>query len=139
DLTNHSRIYTSAQQPQVNPVLGSGSNMTQDDWFRRTTWTETDAQSFYERLRRSRGAFHKAQYLRIQAYTLAQERQEPLVRVALDLLGQLFTEFPDLSQLASAHLQAARCYEQLGETLQALDHFQRSLDALAACPNFDPG
>jgi len=61
------------------------------------------------------------------------------VQVALDLLQKLFDEFPDPSQLSSAHLQAAQCYEQLGCIPQAIEHFQRSLDAQALYPNLDPG
>jgi hypothetical protein len=41
--------------------------MSKTEWFRRTTWTPEDEASFRARLKRSRGSFHKAQYLRIQA------------------------------------------------------------------------
>jgi tetratricopeptide (TPR) repeat protein len=113
--------------------------MERDDWFRKTAWTDSDAHGFFERLNRSRGVDRKAQYLRIQAYTLANTRQEHLVRVALDLLQQLFTEFPEPYELVSAHLQAAQCHEQLGDIRQALDHFHLSLDAQVLAPNSDPG
>jgi tetratricopeptide (TPR) repeat protein len=113
--------------------------MARDDWFRKTTWTDADEDAFFTRLRRSRSVFHKAQYLRLQAHSLAGTEQEPLVRAALALLDRLFTEFPDLSQLAQAHLLAAHCYEQLGDITSAIDHFRLSQDARSKYPNLDAG
>ena len=43
-----------------------------EEWFRRKTWTQEDREAFFARLKRSRGLFHKAQYLRVQAYELAE-------------------------------------------------------------------
>jgi hypothetical protein len=40
--------------------------MATDEWFRNTTWNIHIEAEFEGRLKRSRGAFHKAQYLRIQ-------------------------------------------------------------------------
>ena len=112
--------------------------MARDDWFRRTTWSAADAKEFFARLKRSRPS-SKAQYLRIQAHTLAETRQDALSRVALELLQQLFAEFPESPELASAHLQAARCQDKLGDIQSALSHFRLSLEALAKRPNHDPG
>jgi tetratricopeptide (TPR) repeat protein len=113
--------------------------MARDDWFRKTTWSDADEDAFFTRLRRSRSAFHKAQYLRLQAHSLAGTEQEPLVRAALALLDRLFAEFPDSSQLTQAHLLAAHCYEQLGDLSRAIDHFRLSRDARAKYPNLDAG
>lgn len=109
------------------------------DWFRKTTWSLDDERAFLSRLARSRSLFHKAQYLRIQALTLADTGDETLVRNSLRLLQRLFTEFPEPSQLASSHLQAAQCHEQLGELEQAVDHFRLALMAQTHYPNLDPG
>ncbi|MBD8874648.1 hypothetical protein [Rhodanobacter sp. DHB23] len=113
--------------------------MARDDWFRRTTWSDTEGQAFFARLLRSRTAFHKAQYLRIQAYTLAETRKKELIQIALELLHRLFAEQPAPSELASAHLQAALCYEQLGDLSSALNQFRLSLAAHSAYPNHDAG
>lgn len=113
--------------------------MARDDWFRRTTWSAADADAFNARLRRARTTFHKAQYLRIQAYTLGQTRKEPLTRAALDLLQRIFTEFPEPSELASAHLRAAQCHEFLGNIDQAIVHFRCSMDCQTKYPNRDVG
>src|SRR5262245_57279217 len=98
--------------------------MTSKDWFRQTTWSREDEQAFFSRLARSRGSLHKAQYLRIQAYSLAETGNEALVSAALSLLNRLLTEFPEPSQLVAAHFQAARCHERLGDLGAAVNQFR---------------
>ena len=41
--------------------------MATDDWYRNTSWNNHIEADFEGRLKRSRGAYNKAQYLRIQA------------------------------------------------------------------------
>lgn len=113
--------------------------MSRHDWYRRTTWTNNDQIEFFDRFKRSRGSSNKCQYLRIQALYLAQTKTSSLSLVALELLHMLFKEYPLPSELASAHLQAAHCYEQLGDNQQALHEFDLALQAQAAFPNCDPG
>jgi len=113
--------------------------MTRDDWFRRTSWSSTDEAEFFARLRRSRTAFHKAQYVRIQAHSLAETGEKQLIRTALALLDRLFADYPDPSQLTQAHLQAAHCYEHLGNLDSAIKHFRLSLIAKHQYPNLDAG
>jgi tetratricopeptide (TPR) repeat protein len=113
--------------------------MPSRDWFRRTTWTSRDEHDFSARLARSRSSFHKAQYTKIQAITLAQIGDKALSEAALRLLQRLFAEFPDPSQLEGAHLQAALIHVQLGNEAAAIEHFRSGLRAKAAYPNSDAG
>jgi|GEM_PF-2286807 len=113
--------------------------MPSRDWFRHTTWTPRDEREFSARLARSRSSFHTAQYLRIQAITLAEVGGKTRTAAALRLLQRLFAEFPDASQLESAHLQAALIYEQMGNEAAAVEHFRLALRAKAAFPNGDAG
>ena len=113
--------------------------MARDDWFRRTTWTSQDQTEFYARLARSRTAFHRAQYARIQALTLFDAGGEPLVRAALGILERIFKEYPETSQLESAHLQAAQCHDELGDIAAAIRHFRLAIEAHAHSPNFHSG
>ena len=113
--------------------------MTQSDWFRKTTWSESDAQDFSLRLSRCRDNSSKAQYLRVQAITLADTGNTQHVRTALELLNRLFSEFPEPFELSLAHLQAAQCHEHLGNTDSALEHFKQSISAQSLCPNRDSG
>jgi hypothetical protein len=58
--------------------------MSPGDWFRQTTWSAGQAASFFQRLERSRSPFHRAQYLRVQAVTLANSGERDNLLVALD-------------------------------------------------------
>src|SRR5947208_1540607 len=100
-----------------------------DDWFRKTTWNEADRAEFFARLRRARGAFHKAQYLRIQARHLQQTGQRESVSAALELLDLLLADYPEPTQLASAHLQRGESLCVLGDRNGGLAAHR---DALAA-------
>ena len=113
--------------------------MTRDDWCRRTTWTPQTERDFFIRLERSRSDFYKSQYLRIQALTLFDTGRRPLVSAALRLLEKLFAEYPDRSQLESAHLQAALCHESLENLPGATSHFRLAIEAHAHCPNSHSG
>ena len=110
--------------------------MSQEDWFRRATWTTQDRQAFDARLRRSRGTFHKAQYLRIQASHLAETGDAELLSAALELLASMFAEHPDPSQLAAAWHLRATCLIDLGEPTPALESFREAFKAMRAKPNW---
>jgi tetratricopeptide (TPR) repeat protein len=109
--------------------------MTRNDWFLQTTWSEAQASSFFERLARSRTPFHRAQYLRIQALTLANTGEPANISTALGLLERIFRDNPDKSQLPLAYLQAANCHDVLGNIEEATSHFRRALEAQRQYPN----
>ena len=109
--------------------------MKNQEWFRRTTWSPDAERDFYERLNRARPS-NKAQYLRIQALHLAEAGQAD---AALNLLNRLFTQFPELVQLAAAHSQAAQCHEHLGNTDEAVREYRLALEVQKGFPNVDPG
>lgn len=106
--------------------------MGRDDWYRRTTWTADDRKAFHERLGRSRGAFHKAQYARIQASYL---ESAGLHDEALELLELILDEFPEKSELAMTFLQVAHCRAAKGEIPQAIEAYRASLQAERDLPS----
>jgi tetratricopeptide (TPR) repeat protein len=106
--------------------------MSQNDWFRRSTWTDHDRDEFNARLKRSRGAGRKALYLRIQAVHLAEAR---LHAAAIELLDRMFAEFPDKIELGRAHLQKAESLGYLGQTELAINEFRAALQAERDFPN----
>jgi tetratricopeptide (TPR) repeat protein len=108
--------------------------MAKTEWFRRTTWSAEDAADFAARLKRSRGMFHRAQYLRIQALHLERTEEGSLLLVALGLLQQLITEYPDPSQLAEAFHQHATCMVALGDIEGALTAYHKSFEAQRRYP-----
>jgi hypothetical protein len=113
--------------------------VARDDWFRRRSWSSKDETEFFARLARSRGAVHKAQYLRIQAGELADVGRPKLTRVALDLLCKHLAEFSDPYERTQAHRDAAECHAQLGENDEAVKHFRLSIEENRRAPHIEPG
>lgn len=105
--------------------------MSKQDWYRRTKWSEDDAVEFHARLKRSRGQFHKAQYVRIQAGYLY---NAGLIEQATELLQLLFREYPDASQLAQAHVQHAECLLAFGKTEEAVIAYKSAISAEQSYP-----
>jgi hypothetical protein len=85
-----------------------GKTIMATDWFRKTTWSEADREDFEAHLKRSRGAYNKSQYVRIQASHL-ENAKPPLYQEALSLLERALTEWRDDSQVACALFQKAKC------------------------------
>lgn len=110
--------------------------MGREDWYRNETWTPEVQAAFRARFERRRGSFHKAQYLRIQAYYLA---KTGLHQVAVDLLDELFQKYPDDSQIASARSQRAECLLALGRIAEVADEYRLSLQAERDNPTFKTG
>ncbi len=110
--------------------------MSRDDWFRRHTWTEADRSAFFTRLGRSRGAFHKAQYARIQAYELHHGGGRQYARAALELLDLILEHWKDDAQLASVHHQRAECLRDLGDDVGALAAYRETFAEQRRVPSY---
>lgn len=106
--------------------------MSETEWFRRTTWSDADRENFNARLRRSRGAANKAQYLRIQAGHLADAGHHA---PAIELLDRLFAEFPQRIELARAHAQKAESLAHLRQTEAAIQEYRAALQTERDLPN----
>jgi tetratricopeptide (TPR) repeat protein len=106
--------------------------MSKLEWFRRATWTDADREDFNARLKRSRGAGNKAQYLRIQAVHLAEAGHH---EGAIELLDRMFVEFPEKIQLAQAHAQKADSLAKLGQIDAAIQEYRAGLQAEREFPN----
>jgi tetratricopeptide (TPR) repeat protein len=100
--------------------------MSDECWHRRRTWTPDDEAAFFARLRRSRGAFHKAQYCRIQAYELQVAGN---YSAALALLELLMREWSEEALKAAVYHQKANCLERLGQQAAAIDAYRAAFDA----------
>ncbi|MBM4069059.1 MAG: hypothetical protein FJ271_08965 [Planctomycetes bacterium] len=100
--------------------------MSKPEWFRRSTWSDTDREEFCDRLKRSRGAGSKAQYLRIQAGHLAEAGDHA---GAIELLDRMLTEFPEKFQLAMAHAQKAESLAKLSRIEAAIEVYRAALQA----------
>lgn len=92
-----------------------------NEWFRNTDWNPEIELFFFDKLGRARD---KAQYLRLQAYTLA--RTHP--SVALRLLEQYFELGQRDFALAQAYVDQATAYESMGEIELAVRSYELALD-----------
>lgn len=106
-----------------------------DDWYRRHTWTDSDRAEFFARLGRSRTAFHKAQYARIQAYELHQTGGARYAREALELLDTIVKLWMEVAQRASVHHQRAECLRDLGRDPEAIEAYRETLAEQRRFPN----
>jgi tetratricopeptide (TPR) repeat protein len=106
--------------------------MPRDDWYRHSMWSAAEQQDFFARLKRSRTAANKAQYVRIQASCLADAGHH---RAAVELLDLLFRDFPERFELAQSHLQKALCLIELNEPERAITEFRASLQSQREYPN----
>jgi len=102
--------------------------MSAPDWFRKKTWTPVDQEDFFARLKRSRGQFNKAQYLRIQAYELQTVGTEELLKASLQLLKLLLAEYDDGSQAIQIYNQEGDCLKGLGRIDEALASYQKAME-----------
>lgn len=100
-----------------------------EDWYRRKTWTPKDREEFFARLRRSRGAFHKSQYVRIQACELLATQTHEAYLAALELLDMILQEWFDDAQLALVYHHRAECFSGLGDLPRAIEAYRQVFQA----------
>ncbi len=101
-----------------------------DDWYRRTVWDKSEEESFFARLKRARGQYNKAQYLRIQASYIEKKYPEE----SLKLLDILIKELPEPLELAQAFLQKAHCLISVSRFDEAVPWFRKVLKQESTYP-----
>lgn len=99
--------------------------MATDEWFRNTTWDSDIEADFEARLKRSRGAYHKAQYLRIQASYLLGSSDNDIQQVGVRLMDRLIKDYPtEEFSTIFGHEQLGDYYFNLGDFDKASKHFR---------------
>lgn len=68
--------------------------METEEWCRNTNWDSDIESAFEVRLKRSRGAYNKAQYLRIQATYLLESSDMNTQLVGVKLMERLIRDYP---------------------------------------------
>ena len=96
-------------------------------WSPSSTWSESIAAAFEERLRRAR---HKSQYLRIQAHALAASQP----KVALNLLERYFS-LEENFDMAQAHCDRAVALAALERPDDAVAAYEAALAREATYPH----
>jgi tetratricopeptide (TPR) repeat protein len=111
--------------------------MSNQDWFRKTTWTAQDQGDFFAHLKRSHNQ-NRAQYLKIQAHSLYETASLETIKAALELINLAITEYPQRIFLAEMYEQKAKCLNKLGNLQDAESAFQLAFDSMRAIPNIKP-
>ena len=102
--------------------------MSKNHWCTSKTWSLKDRERFYERNARSRGDDSKAQYMRVQANSLFETNKTKLVKAALELLEESFSEYPDASARALSFELAGKCCVFLNKNQKAIEYFLSALE-----------
>jgi tetratricopeptide (TPR) repeat protein len=99
--------------------------MATDNWFRNITWDSAIEADFEARLKRSRGAFYKAQYLRIQAGILLDNSDKYIQLVGLRLMERLIKDFAaEESSTIFGHEQLGDYYLRNNNHYKAEEYFR---------------
>jgi len=111
-------IPTTSHTRTLAGIFGTRKIMGQDEWYRNTTWDKETSELFESKLKRSRGAYHKAQYLRVQASYLLDSTN--FQDVGVRLMERLIQDFP------TEDFSATFGKEQLGDFYFKKGDFERA-------------
>ena len=79
------------------------------EWYLGDNWDKETQQMFEQKLKKSRGNYNKAQYLRIKGSSLLKSKHSQERNAGVELLGRVINEYPnEISNVMFA-------YEQLGD------------------------
>lgn len=94
--------------------------MATDDWYRNTSWNKNIEADFEGRLKRSRGAYNKAQYLRIQAGYLLDASDTATQLVGVKLMERLINDY------STEEFSTIFGHEQLGDYYLKTEGFDKA-------------
>lgn len=105
------------------------------DWYRRKSWTESDQEEFFTKLKRARKD-NRAQYLKIQATEFEETGKTELLNAAERLLNQLLDEYPDDSFNKSSSLHIlGNIYKRRNNLETALAYYKEAVEFEKDYPN----
>ena len=107
-----------------------------NEWYCKRAWTPKHREEFFQKLERSRTAFWKAQYLVIQAETLARTGKREACLAALELLEMALTKWPKEVQTVRAQSAVAECYVALGDLPRAVEAHRQVIETQRRRPNW---
>jgi len=106
-----------------------------NEWYRRKSWTETDEEEFFAKLKRARKD-NRAQYLKIQAIEFEETGKLQLLDVVEQLLKQLLSEYPDDNFNKSPSLHTlGNIYKRRDDLDTALTYFMEAVEFEKHYPN----
>jgi tetratricopeptide (TPR) repeat protein len=98
-------------------------------WFRSSEWDEKAQIVFEEHLGKTRGAFNKAQYLRIKAYSLQNSQSINAREAGRELFKRIINTYPDeKSQVVQALEGLGKSYEKDGYLGKAEEYYRKCIE-----------
>lgn len=99
--------------------------MSRNDWYRNTEWNNQIETNFFNRLKRSRRNYNKAEYLRIQATYLLNSSSTILKKKGVQLMKKLINDFPEETfSTISGHESLGDYYLKKNDYQRAEKHFR---------------
>lgn len=99
--------------------------MATDEWFRNTIWDSNIEADFEAQLKRSRGVYHKAQHIRIQASHLLESSEKDIQQIGVRLMNRLIIDYPtEEFSTIFGHEQLGDYYLKTGDFDNAQKHFR---------------
>ena len=102
--------------------------MNNDNWYRGENWDEETREQFEQRLKRARGNYNKAQYLRIKGSSLLRSGLPQKQEGGEQLLNRVINEYPDeVSEVMFAYEQLGDYYSEQKEYHRAEFKYRKSI------------
>ncbi|TMI69409.1 MAG: hypothetical protein E6H09_20020 [Bacteroidetes bacterium] len=90
------------------------------DWYRNKTWDTNTLTDFESRLKRARGTFHKAQYLKIQGLELLDTTDFETQEIGVKLLLRVIREY------SMEEMEVIQSHEALGYYYLEIGNFEKA-------------
>lgn len=98
------------------------------EWYLGDDWDNETQQMFEQKLKRSRGAYNKAQYLRIKGSSLLKSKDSLKKMAGCELLKRVIDEYPnEFSNVMFAYEQLGDYYFSMGEYEKAEFNYRKSI------------
>ena len=105
------------------------------NWFNNTIWSEEIEKHFFLKLNRVRYNGSQAQFLILQAGSLAYTKDVELMKAAEMLINKQLQEYPFIMYKSRAYCLLGDIYKFRGNKQQALDYYKEAIDFEAIFPN----
>lgn len=107
--------------------------MNSKEWYRQSTWSPEVCDEFERKLSRSRA--QKSEYLRIQAFTLAETSSKDFAQPAIDLARRFLELKSEGVGVSQMYATIAKAFNTLGNISAAIDAYKLAVDAEHRWPN----
>jgi len=102
--------------------------MNNDDWYRGDSWDKEAQELFEQNLKKSRGSFNKAQYLRIKGSSLLKSKDKQKQEAGCYLLNRVVYEYPnEISNVMFAYEQLGDYFSFKNQSSEAEQYYRKSI------------